>query len=308
MASWDTSNMHVFFDIILLVYFHTVYLLEELKAKKIFVQHVETVSSSEAAIDVLKSFMVSMLPVSADESKSKTKIEERRHTFKQGNVLARNARFEQIWRSREGNKETMHDYPLREICNLYDVVRVDNEGKSNKVEDQADTSLEDNTILCNYLPILREFIPSAAAEIESDICAYLSKQASTDHYVYDLYAVKDDLETAGENALNSYPLVQVDDDDDFFDGLDQSEFESDDSNAEDNPLNDYPDEETSEDVEEHESSSSHDEPEEVKSRSASKKWVESEDKKYEDLSEDEDSLSEEHYVDDDNDDRWINAH
>lgn len=34
-------------------------------------------------------------------------------------------------------------------------------------------------ILCNYLPLIRDFIPSAAAEIESDIHAYMSKQGGS---------------------------------------------------------------------------------------------------------------------------------
>lgn len=36
----------------------------------------------------------------------------------------RNARFEQLWKSRKGNKETITD-PFHELCHLYDVVRVD---------------------------------------------------------------------------------------------------------------------------------------------------------------------------------------
>lgn len=40
-------------------------------------------------------------------------------------------------------------------------------------------SLEDQMILSNYLPLIRDFIPSAAAEIESDIHAYMSKQGGS---------------------------------------------------------------------------------------------------------------------------------
>ncbi|XP_043700791.1 RNA-directed DNA methylation 4-like isoform X2 [Telopea speciosissima] len=245
---------------------------DELKTKKIFVQHVETVSSTEAAVDILHSFVVS--PESSDASGFRTKIEERRHIFIQENkrdqllsrarqkheVLAKNARFEQIWKSRKENKETVLDDSLREICHLYDVVRVEAEEEpSIEAEERVDTTLEDNIILCNYLPLIREFLPNAIAEIESDIQAYMSKQgASTDSYVYDLYTVNDNLDAT--DVSDAYPLVQVDEED-FYDGQSHSEYESDDSNAEDNPLNDYPDEETSEEDEVH----SHSEAEEGES-------------------------------------------
>lgn len=47
-------------------------------------------------------------------------------------AAAKNARFEQIWRSRKGNKEVMHG-KLREMCQFYDVVRVDDEERVNEV-------------------------------------------------------------------------------------------------------------------------------------------------------------------------------
>ncbi|KAF8402535.1 hypothetical protein HHK36_010620 [Tetracentron sinense] len=290
---------------------------EELKIKKIFVQHVETVRSSESTIDILHSFLVSILPSSANASKSRTKIEEQRRSINKENqkhdqlllkarekheVLAKNARFEQIWRSRKGNKAAMADEPLHELCHLYDIVRVDVEKEKYNEVEQEYTSLEDNKTLCSFLPLMREFIPNAAAEIEADMRAYMSEQASADDYVYDLYTVKDDLNTTDEEAVNPYPLVQVDEEDDFYDGPIQSEFESDDSNAEDNPLNDYPDEETCEDEEELESRTSDDESEE-KSTSASSKSEELADRSYHELSEDADSLYEEEiYIDDDSGD------
>lgn len=42
-------------------------------------------------------------------------------------MLAKKARFEQIWSSRKGKKEAMHDEPLHEMCHLYDIIRVDDE-------------------------------------------------------------------------------------------------------------------------------------------------------------------------------------
>ncbi|KAF9599493.1 hypothetical protein IFM89_038587 [Coptis chinensis] len=230
---------------------------EELKNKKVFVQHLETVSSSDATVNIVQSFV----PGSSDSSEVRTKVVERKRIFKEGNkqdrllsksrekheFLANSARFEQIWSSRKGSKETIDD-GLREICHLYDVVRVDGEEeKSHQMGKPKDISMEESTILCNYLPLIREFLPSVAEEIQSDMQSYLSNQGSADDYVYDLYTVQDELNTTDENSLNTFPLVQVNEDDDFYDGPMQSDYESDDSNAEDNPLNEYPDEETSED-------------------------------------------------------------
>ncbi|KAL6967785.1 hypothetical protein U1Q18_033595 [Sarracenia purpurea var. burkii] len=242
--------------------------------------------------------------------KGKAKNEERRRAFKTENkqdqllvkakqkqeVLSKNARFEQIWRSRKGKKEeAMCDHALHEMCRVYDVVRVDVE-ETKEVHEQEDSDLEDHRIMASYLPLLREFIPSAAVEIESDIHDYMSKQASKDDYVYDLYAVKD-INITEEDTSNPFPLVQVDDDDEFYAGPIASEDESDDSNAEDNPMNDYPDEETSEDDGDDRSSRpSNDDSEELDSESASDKssksrsfrssssnnWPEDEDPMYED--------------------------
>lgn len=51
-------------------------------------------------------------------------------------VLSKNARFEQIWRSRKGKKEVMRDDALHEMCHVYDVVRVDVEEATIEVHDQ----------------------------------------------------------------------------------------------------------------------------------------------------------------------------
>ncbi|XP_058110550.1 RNA-directed DNA methylation 4 [Magnolia sinica] len=228
---------------------------EELKTKKLLVQHLETVSSSEATKDILQS----VRPNSGDVKEFRMKLEERRHRFKQDNRhdqlrstarqkhedLVKSARFEQIWKRRKGNKGAVPDDSLHEFCHLYDVVRVDvGEERSSNVQETS--HLDDNAILCNYLPLIREFLPAAASEIESDMASYRCEQ---DGYVYDLYTVGNDLSMTVEDDCTMYPLVQVDNDDDYYDGPLQCEFESDDSNAEDNPLNDYPDEESSDDEE-----------------------------------------------------------
>lgn len=271
---------------------------EELKTKKVLVQHVETISSFEGTIEIVQSFVESG---SADASEHKRKGDERRHTFKKENkqdqllskarqeqeVFAKNARFEQIWRSRKGNQEAMHNKEIGEMCRFYDVVRVDVEERSKEVQQQEDMSSEDQRLLSSFLPLLREFIPSAASEIESDLHACKPKQA--DDYVYDFYAVRDDMDIIHEEASYPFPLVQVDEEE-FYDGPDESEYETDDSNDENNPLNDYPDE-ISEEKEEEESEASESESEEHESESGSTTSLESEDLDHDGLSDDADILS-----------------
>ncbi|KAJ0539322.1 hypothetical protein HanHA300_Chr08g0285001 [Helianthus annuus] len=61
------------------------FLAEELKPKKFFVQHVDTVSSSDVAVDILQSFVASK-PDSADPLNSKAKVEDQRRSNKTDNV------------------------------------------------------------------------------------------------------------------------------------------------------------------------------------------------------------------------------
>nr|GMD73227.1 RNA-directed DNA methylation 4 isoform X1 [Ipomoea batatas] len=61
-------------------------------------------------------------------------------------------------------------------------------------------------MMSQYLPFLREVMPSAAEEIESDIHDYIFKQASSDGFVYDFYAVKNDVETMAESTANHFFL------------------------------------------------------------------------------------------------------
>lgn len=229
----------------------------EVKTKKVFVQHIETLSNSEVKVDVLRSFV----PETLNTVDSVTKSEEKRRTFKTENkheqllgkakkeheISSKSARFEQVWRKRKGTKEANHDEALTEMCHLYDVVRVDVPETTHEEKEYRNTEMEEeHMMMSSLLPLLRECVPDAASEIESEIDNYIFKGAGKDDYVYDLYAVKDDATMMSEDALNPFPLVQVDDnDDDFYDGPDESENESYDSNAEDNAMNEYPDEETS---------------------------------------------------------------
>ncbi|XP_037497897.1 RNA-directed DNA methylation 4 isoform X2 [Jatropha curcas] len=224
--------------------------VEELRTKKVFVQHIETVNHSKATID----------PSSGDVVEGIAKNREQKQTFrndskqeqllskarKNQEILAQNARFQQIWRSRRRNKEESHDKKLHDMCHFYDVVRIDAE-----MEEEEVMSLEDQRILASYLPLLREFIPSAAAQVESDVHDYMSKQ---DDYVYDYYTVRDDMDIDDKDSLSPFPLVRVEDEE-FYDGPDdESDYDSDDSNAEDHPRNDYPDETSLEEDEDEEKS------------------------------------------------------
>ncbi|KAL5721335.1 hypothetical protein ACHQM5_004993 [Ranunculus cassubicifolius] len=295
---------------------------EVVQNKNVFVQHVETVRNSDATIDILQSFVSN----SIESSGFKTKSEERKRFFKDVDkhgqlisrskqsheFLAKNARFEQIWRSRKGKKETK-DGDLHQIYNIYDFVRVDSEEKSSKKkENPRDTSMEDDSNLRDYLPLLRECLLSAAKEIESDMLSYFSNQGSADDYVYDLYTVQDepraDLEvfrcisTVRISFFLGFIFFQkLDEEDDFYDAPTQSEFESDDSNAEDNPLNDYLDEEeTSEDEDSSDEDKDVDEDEdedEDESGSSDKESVVVEDYKHYDV-DDEDFFYEEDGSDD----------
>ncbi|PWA60690.1 RNA-directed DNA methylation 4 [Artemisia annua] len=264
--------------------------VEELKSKKFFVQHVETVSTSDVAVDIIQSFVASK-PDSTDALETKTKNEDQRRSNKTDNkqkkllgkaketqeLLAKNARFKQIWKSRKENDTHASDYALRDMYHFYDVERVD-AGETSGVQEQEDE--DDQRLMYSFLPLLQEFIPSAAEELETEMDHQIVKQASKDDYVYDLYAVKDgNVSMMEENSSSPFPFVQVDDDDEFYNGPDNSDYDTDDSNAEDNPMNDYPDEE--EEEEENSSESPNEDSEEEKSDTSG-----SETMRNQDLSED----------------------
>ncbi|GJW38263.1 RNA-directed DNA methylation 4 [Tanacetum coccineum] len=294
--------------------------VEELKSKKFFVQHVETVSSSDVAVDILQSFVASK-PDSANGLDSKPKHEDQRRSNKTDNkqklllgkaketqeftydvvllhqLLAKNARFKQIWKSRKENGTHASDDALRDMYHFYDVERVD-AGETSGVQEQEDE--DDQRLMYSFLPLLQEFIPSAAEELEIEMDHQIIKQASKDDYVYDLYAVKDgNVSMMEENSSSPFPSVQVDDDDDFYNGPDNSDYDTDDSNAEDNPMNDYPDEEEEDEEEDDENGSeSHDEDsKEEKSNTSG-----SETMRYQDLSED-DMLN--NHDEDDDETYWV---
>ncbi|XP_042018140.1 RNA-directed DNA methylation 4-like isoform X3 [Salvia splendens] len=238
--------------------------VEEFKTQKILVRHVETVASSKDTFDVLRSFV----PNSSDKLESEEKIEKRKRSFKtvdkegqrlvnarqSQEVLSRNARFEQIWRSRKLQKDNPGDDAIYDMCRLYDVVRIDVEEHAVKehiveVKKQKEVDIDEYKIMGDFLPLLREVLPTAAEEIEHDIHDLVSKQ---DGYVYDVYTIEEDVNELDADYASQIPKIEVDDDEDIYDGPDVTEYESDDSNDENNPLNDYPDEEEDEEEEEEE--------------------------------------------------------
>uniref|UniRef100_A0A1J3HVQ3 RNA-directed DNA methylation 4 n=1 Tax=Noccaea caerulescens TaxID=107243 RepID=A0A1J3HVQ3_NOCCA len=242
---------------------------EVVKPKKVFVQHLETVTDSETTIDIIHSFFESDL---GEESSSKGKLEERKFAFKKENrkeqrltkavqqhqTAAKNARFEQIWRSRKGNKEG--DKELHDKCKFYDIIRVDAEERPKSAPEL--TSLEDQKMLASFLPLLREFIPSAAEELEGDI-----NSSHTEEYVYDYYAVNEEMDNCEDSSQHQFPLVTVEEEEEFCDGSVVSDYDSDDSNAEAHPRTDYP-EEISEEEDEEEEDDDGEEDEEEKSEAS----------------------------------------
>ncbi|CAL1408969.1 unnamed protein product [Linum trigynum] len=215
---------------------------EESKTRKVLVQHVETISTSESTVRVVKSFV----PNSVDVVEAKTTTEDLKRTFKSVNKqeqilsksrqsqeqIAKSARFQQIWSRRKETEETVHD-----MCHFYDVIRIDAESSQEKQKEAL--SVEDQKLLSSYLPFLKELIPDAAEEIEAEISASTSQE---DEYVYDYYTVNDTMDIEHEDTPFPFPLVQVEDED-FYDGPDdESECDSEDSNAENHPFNEYPDE------------------------------------------------------------------
>ncbi|XP_074290358.1 RNA-directed DNA methylation 4-like isoform X2 [Silene latifolia] len=241
--------------------------LEEPKVKRVLVQHIETVGRSEDAIDFVNSYVEGSPEVDRD-SKLTASSKQRRRTLLSHNIhnrhlskakqqheeLAKSARFKQIWKRRTHDNESVHDEALGEVCRVYDVVRVDMEETSTTQEKQDEISEEDQEALRKFLPLLRECIPTAAKEIESDFSCQASKQGSIDGYVYDLYAVKEEVDEV--EVSYPFPLIQLDDDDQYYEGPDNSDYETDDSNAENHPYNDYPEEESSESEEKTDTSGS----------------------------------------------------
>jgi hypothetical protein len=188
------------------------------------------------------------------ESRAKSKVQEKQEHLlaaakDQHEALAKRARFEQVWKRRrdpaKASAEGVENVPVNELFHIYDVVRVDEESldvleKREKAKREAE--LAQAALLRDYLPLLRDCLPEAAADLEQDLASQ-NVQMEIDDYVYDVYAMDEGFsdQEGGEDKL--YPTVQIVETEDFDLGEPtDSEYDSQDSNDENNPLNDYPDE------------------------------------------------------------------
>ncbi|XP_042470086.1 RNA-directed DNA methylation 4-like isoform X1 [Zingiber officinale] len=227
--------------------FGTGKVLNELASEKMLVQHLETVGHSQSVKDVLHSFLqqpsrnIKEVKGRSKERRSLYKPDKKHNqlrakAIKEHEDLARSARFEQIWKKR-GSMDA-EECSLHEKCHLYDVVRVDAEDETHQRMPKSKVAPEaDGAILDKYLPLLWEILPQVAEQIEHD------RATTEDNFVYDIYTTGVGVDTDTDN-IDEYPFVQVYVEDDYYDGLSQSDYESDDSNAENNPWNDYRDEES----------------------------------------------------------------
>eukprot|EP01018_Ginkgo_biloba_P033805 Gb_01743 [translate_table: standard] len=246
--------------------------LETKNSKRLLFHHVETVGP----LDEEKGLIESILKARQDR-KLESRPQERREGFKklkdkqdklrasarqQHESVVKSARFEQVWKSRKGFAEMSNDKAMHELYHLYDVVRVDVEEDmakkaSRRERAKSEAASKEGQLLCNYLPLMREFLPSAAAEFEAELCSFQTTEQ--DDYVYDVYTLGEGGNLA-EDVAASFPLVQVEDEFYYGDPV-ESDVDSEDSNDENNPLNDYPEEES--ELEECQSKSSFYDSEEV---------------------------------------------
>ncbi|URE21465.1 hypothetical protein MUK42_12498 [Musa troglodytarum] len=242
--------------------------LEEFGTKKLLVQHLETVRASEDIKDMLQCY----LHDSSYSKELKRMPEERGSIFKPDKkqdqlrsvALKKHERLlrncyrillEMLDMNKYGRAEGDVQMQQKRVYVKYVVCMTLFEltlsmklmkgcisPMESCVHECSFISVDDGAILCNYLPLIKEYLPETAVEIESGI-----RESREDNYVYDLYTVGDGLVTTTGDTTK-YPLVQVNDDDDgFYEGPMESDCETDDSNAECNPRNDYPDEESSRD-------------------------------------------------------------
>eukprot|EP00252_Welwitschia_mirabilis_P027163 TRINITY_DN9229_c0_g1_i2.p1 TRINITY_DN9229_c0_g1~~TRINITY_DN9229_c0_g1_i2.p1 ORF type:complete len:345 (+),score=86.11 TRINITY_DN9229_c0_g1_i2:14-1048(+) len=221
---------------------------------KLLFQHVQTVSFLDDRNGIVESIVKGVNENGEFEQKkeehrediknSKNKLDRLLTSARQKHKdTSRNARFDLVWKSRKGANTSAHDDAFNATCQLYDVVRVDleedNSADASRKEDiKSDDSSKEEELMRNYLPLMQEYLPTVAAEYESELS---SKMTGKNAYVYDLYTLgKDDNVRACDGS--QYPLVHVDDEYFCWDDTADSDADTEDSNAEDNPLNDYPDE------------------------------------------------------------------
>ncbi|XP_024525888.1 uncharacterized protein LOC112344790 [Selaginella moellendorffii] len=138
---------------------------------------------------------------------------------------AKAARYKQVWKNRLGLES---EDVMPQFFHLYDVVRTTG-GEETRERDR-----EDNELLMKYMPLLEEFCPEN----------FPPADASTEDFVYDVYVQQAGHEQLDVNEEDDLLTLQVSDS--FAFGLEDqvdSDYDSEDSNREDRPECDYPDEE-----------------------------------------------------------------
>ncbi|KMZ64355.1 hypothetical protein ZOSMA_373G00030 [Zostera marina] len=263
--------------------------VQTVSSKKVFVQRIETVSNLDVTKDVLESFLIG----SADpQSTFQKKIKERKDvllsdidnqslrqkmTRQHHEAFGKSVHFEQI----KKNKCDVHqpDVKLHERFNLYDVARVDSEDEvPNKVQQEMGVDNNDadaDVQLSKFIPLLRDFDSTVASEIESDL---LSRHIIEEDCVYDIYTVEEEIDDDNKSNFADYTLVQVDETDDLMDDdFCESEYDSEDSNAENYFLNDYPEEDSSDSEYRDENSEDEDENSEDEDENSDEEDVDEED-------------------------------
>ncbi|KAF9306499.1 hypothetical protein BGZ74_005467 [Mortierella antarctica] len=147
-----------------------------------------------------------------------------------------------------------------DMFKMYDAVKEEDP----KTKKQLQQETEENDIMCNFLPMVREYLSisdrTQEPQKESDDHSSKSRPQSTfaqeaedseDEYVYDIYyrdANADHQQESKHRGIGS--LLWFDDDEGNFMNEDDSsddDYEDSDSNAEDYYQNDYPEDELSED-------------------------------------------------------------
>ncbi|XP_050209494.1 RNA-directed DNA methylation 4-like isoform X4 [Mercurialis annua] len=221
----------------------------ESKAKRVLVHHIETVGSSQTTLDVVQSFM--------------SHINQK---FKNRNRLSKGTRY---WHKmlvlnkyggdvEEANQHWMINCMACAIFMMWFVFMMRKDLMLCKRRKLCRWRIREFLIdICLYLETVYQVPLQRLNLIFTLICLskamslcldqlQILKQTCTDDYVYDYYTVKDGMDIGKEDAaISSFPVLQVEeeDDGDFYNGPDHdSEYDSEDSNVEAHPQNDYPDE------------------------------------------------------------------
>ncbi|KAL2652945.1 hypothetical protein R1flu_021073 [Riccia fluitans] len=222
---------------------------EDSTPTKLLFRRVDSLSSSG-----VKELSLPKLLEKSQERKRSRDATENNHQLKKfkDQDIAKIARFEQMRTDRKAKEKTEEDVVSLELFNLYEVVRVDVEAESTqkaarREKARREAEPTEGQLLCNYLPLLREHLPELAAEIDATAATSSSTTTSTDvpveEYIYDVYTLDEEMDN-DDGDVAYYPTIQVIDHRSYdWRELNDSDYDSEDSNDEKNPNNDYPEEE-----------------------------------------------------------------